>query len=71
MQQYISLPSSEKARALPQFFVYCGYSCYFDQFIRGLPIRGYRQTVHIFFERSANNLLLADHSGLPINTSFK
>ena len=28
----------------------------------GLPIKDYWQTVYIFRERSANNLLLADHT---------
>ena len=64
------MSSRENAQALPQSFVYCGYSCSFDQFIRGLSIRGYRQTVHIFCKQSANNLLLTDHNSLPINTSL-
>ena len=41
----------------------------FFKSVGGLPIGGYWQTVYIFWERSANNLLLADHNSLPINTS--
>ena len=56
--------------ALPQSFEQCGNSCSFVQSIRILSTRGDWQTVYIFCDQSANNLLLADHSGLPITPIF-
>ena len=61
--------------ALPKSFKQSGNSCIFVQSIRGLSTRRDWQTVHIFCERSANNLLLADHNNslpiIPIITNSK
>ena len=51
---------------LPQSFEQCSNSCSIIQSNTGLPTRRFWHNVYKFCERSANNLLLADHNGLPI-----
>ena len=62
----LQVASNSGTRALPPYFEICSFTCYIALGVNGLPIRGYWQTVYIYRERSANNLLLADHNGLPI-----
>ena len=58
----LQVASNSGTRALPPYFEICSFTCYIALGVNGLPIRGYWQTVYIYRERSANNLLLADHT---------
>ena len=58
----LQVASNSGTRALPPYFEICSFTCYIALGVNGLPVRGYWQTVYIYRERSANNLLLADHT---------